>query len=361
MRRDAETGTSFGTRHKGGPAGGARRQLRALSNVDPALRRSWLPVSRAATVGTNPTKAWLLGEPFVVVRIDGEVVVLEDRCPHRSAPLSSGAVVGSALECAYHGWRFDGAGRCVEIPSLGATGPFPPRARCGAPYAVVERYGLVFVALEEPLVELPDIGAFGEESRVRVDLDPFSGRYGAAQLIDNQLDVAHFAYLHRDTFGSPDGRAAPSSEIVRQPWGFEARTTVPISARNDPAVASGDHPVEQDRTMTYRYLAPFFVELELAYPVMGGSNVIVFFVQPETAERSTMYVTLLLEQPGGFTPDELADRVAFEYRVVGEDLALQERFDDLAMPLDVTTECHVRADRASLELRRVLAQIVHAP
>ena len=113
--------------------------------------------------------------------------------------------------------------------------------------------------------------------------------------------------------------------------------------------------------MRYRYLAPFFVELELTCHVMGGSNVIVFFVQPETAERSTMYLTLLLEQPGGFTPDELADRVAFEYRVVGEDLALQERFDDLAMPLDVTTECHVRADRASLELRRVLAQIVHAP
>ncbi len=215
--------------------------------------------------------------------------------------------------------------------------------------------------LGQPFVELPDIGAFGEESRVRVDLEPFSGRYGAALLIDNQLDVAHFAYLHRDTFASPDGRAAPSREIVRQLWGFETKMTVPISARNDPAVAPEDHPVEQDRTTRYRYLAPFSVELELTYPAMGGSNVIVFFVQPETAERSAMYVTLLLEQPGGFAPDALADRVASEHRVVGEDLALQERFDDLAMPLDVTTECHVRVHRASLKLRRVLAQIVHAP
>lgn len=306
-------------------------------------------------------KTWLLGEPYVVVRIDGEVVVLEDRCPHRLAPLSAGEVVGSTLECAYHGWRFDGTGRCVEIPSVGETGSIPPKARCGAPYGIAERYGLVFVALDAPLVDLPEVDAFSDPTRVRVDLDPFSGRYGAAQLIDNQLDVAHFAYLHRETFGSSEGRVVPGGEIVRYRWGFETTMSIPISGRNDPAVASGDHPVEQHRTMKYRYLAPFFVELELTYPVMGGSNVIVFFVQPETAERSTMYVTLLLEQPGGFTAGELADRVAFEYRVVGEDLALQERFDDLALPLDVTTECHVRTDKASLELRRLLAQIVQAP
>jgi len=335
--------------------------VRALSNVDPALRRCWLAVARSAAVGTTPVKTWLLGEPYVVVRIDGEVVVLEDRCPHRLAPLSAGEVVDSTLECAYHGWRFDGTGRCVEIPSVGKAASIPPKARCGAPYGIAERYGLVFVALDAPLVDLPEVDAFGDPTRVRVDLDPFSGRYGAAQLIDNQLDVAHFAYLHRETFGSSEARVVPGCEIVRHRWGFETTMSIPITARNDPAAASGDHPVEQERTMRYRYLAPFFVELELTYPVMGGSNVIVFFVQPETPERSTMYVTLLLEQPGGFTAGELADRVAFEYRVVDEDLALQERFDDLALPLDVTTECHVRTDKASLELRRLLAQIVQAP
>jgi hypothetical protein len=71
-----------------------------------------------------------------------------------------------------------------------------------------------------------------------------------------------------------------------------------------------------------------------------------------------MYVTLLFEQPGGFTAEELADRVAFEYRVVAEDLALQERFDQLSLPLDLTAECHVRADRPALEYRRVLGQLV---
>jgi vanillate O-demethylase monooxygenase subunit len=133
---------------------------------------------------------------------------------------------------------------------------------------------------------------------------------------------------------------------------------VAIRATNDPGVAAGTRPIDQERWMHYRYQAPFFVELRLDYPVMGGSNVILFFVQPETAERATMYVTLLFEQPGGFTAEELADRVAFEYRVVAEDLALQERFDQLSLPLDLTAECHVRADRPALEYRRVLGQLV---
>jgi vanillate O-demethylase monooxygenase subunit len=216
----------------------------------------------------------------------------------------------------------------------------------------------VFVALDEPVVDLPDVDAYEDDERVRVDLAPFSGRYGAAQLIDNQLDTTHFAFVHRASFGSPAGRRPPASEIVREPWGFRLTSTMPVAARNDPAVAAGLHPVEQERTMAYRYRAPFFVELRLDYPVMGGSNVIVFFVQPEASERATLYCTLLLAQPGGFDPDELARRVEFEYRVVAEDLTLQERFDDLAMPLEPTKECHVRADRAGLEYRRILADMV---
>lgn len=50
--------------------------------------------------------------------------------------------------------------------------------------------------------------------------------------------------------------------------------------------------------------------------------------------------------------------IDFEVAVVSEDLALQSRYEDLALPLDVTREVHTRADRTTLELRRVLSDFV---
>ncbi len=60
------------------------------------------------------------GEPIVLVRgKDGAVFALEDRCAHRQVPLSKGVVQGATIRCCYHGWSYDGSGRCVDVPYLG--------------------------------------------------------------------------------------------------------------------------------------------------------------------------------------------------------------------------------------------------
>ena len=56
--------------------------------------------------------------PLVVCRAGGAWYALEDRCPHRHAPLSAGCATGEGLACPYHGWRFDRYGRLCEIPGL---------------------------------------------------------------------------------------------------------------------------------------------------------------------------------------------------------------------------------------------------
>ena len=336
-----------------------------LDNAHPALRRCWHPVARSVEVTEAPRRVWLVGEPWVAVRLAGEAVVLADRCPHRLAPLSEGRVVDDLLQCAYHGWRFGRDGGCAAVPSLGAEPgrALPPRAHARAPFGVVERYGLVFVAIDEPLVPLPELDVFDEdrmadpESRY-VEMGPYEGPYGAGQLIDNQIDASHFAILHRETFGNDAAAELPPFEVVRSEHGFAVDFDVPISARNDPAAAAGIRPVEQYRRMHYRYLVPFHLVLHLEYPVMGGDNTIVFWVQPETAERCRMYITLRLSQPGGFTDRQLADRIEFETRVVQEDLDLQATFDHQSLPLDPRIECHVKVDRAALEYRRLLRALV---
>lgn len=99
----------------------------------PALRAAWYPVAESADVVDAPVAVRLLGEDFVLWRdVDGEFVVAPDRCPHREAPLSIGVVRDGVVSCAYHGWSFGAAGRCVAIPSSGPDAAIPPAATCPA-------------------------------------------------------------------------------------------------------------------------------------------------------------------------------------------------------------------------------------
>jgi hypothetical protein len=88
---------------------------------------------------------------------EGVACALEDRCPHRRAPLSLGRINGGALQCGYHGWTFDGTtGACKAIPNLHADERVPPRYAAQA-YPVAEANGFVHVWLgaEAPGPVLP--------------------------------------------------------------------------------------------------------------------------------------------------------------------------------------------------------------
>jgi phenylpropionate dioxygenase-like ring-hydroxylating dioxygenase large terminal subunit len=117
----------------------------------------WFPVARAADVGTTPVPVGAGGSAYVVVRLrpGGEVSAFPARCPHRLVPLAAGVVVDGRLQCPNHGWRFDGEGRCVAIPSLGTTGTPPPRADLDMPWAVEEKHGWVWLAPERTSSPVP--------------------------------------------------------------------------------------------------------------------------------------------------------------------------------------------------------------
>ncbi len=95
--------------------------------VQPDLRRvgthpdHWYPLAWSRELKTGKTlAAHFAGDPIVLVRPkEGAVFALEDRCTHRQVPLSNGVVAGQALRCCYHGWTYDGSGKCIDVPYLG--------------------------------------------------------------------------------------------------------------------------------------------------------------------------------------------------------------------------------------------------
>lgn len=334
-----------------------------LRNTDAALRRGWHVVATSDEVGRDPVQVWLLGEPWMLVRLPAadappRLVAFEDRCPHRLAPLSAGRVVGETLQCGYHGWCFDADGGCTVIPALGGSDRIPSRARAATPAAVAEAGGLVFLAPDAPVGDRLDLPFADAEGFLHHRLVPARARVGAGLMLDNFLDMAHFPFVHAATIGTDDALEVPEMTVEREGLGMAVTSTHWFPNHEDPGVAQGLRPLLQQRALRYEYRAPFQASLRIDYVQAGGTNVLDFFVQPEDAEQCRVYT--VLHRNDLDDADQLADAGAYEQKILDEDLLLQERYVDLGLPLDVTAEVHVRTDRPSVELRRILADFVSA-
>jgi phenylpropionate dioxygenase-like ring-hydroxylating dioxygenase large terminal subunit len=89
-----------------------------------ALKDFWYVACTSEELGAKkPIARTILGVPIALFRAAGGApAALRDRCLHRNAQISRGDVLdGGRLGCPYHGWTYDGSGRCVEIPSLGPS------------------------------------------------------------------------------------------------------------------------------------------------------------------------------------------------------------------------------------------------
>jgi phenylpropionate dioxygenase-like ring-hydroxylating dioxygenase large terminal subunit len=171
-----------------------------LAHEQEMLARMWFPVARAQDVGADrPVAATLLDRPLVAYRTGDDVAVARDRCPHRGARLSGGRMRDRTLERPYHGWRWDGDGRCALVPSQPGAHPAVELETLPAR----ERFGLVWVSVEEPVADLPSIPESADADggwELRLG-EPFDARCGLRSITENFRDSSHFAFVHRDTFG----------------------------------------------------------------------------------------------------------------------------------------------------------------
>src|SRR5260221_3698675 len=135
------------------------------------LRRFWYPVVPSDRLTDAPMPFTLLGTKIVLFRdATGRASALIDRCCHRTTTLSKGWLDAGHLVCPYHGWTYAGDGCCVRIPQRPdyrpdgdrGKGIFVESFRCS------ERYGVVWVALEEPLRDIPELTEYDDPAYRRV-------------------------------------------------------------------------------------------------------------------------------------------------------------------------------------------------
>jgi phenylpropionate dioxygenase-like ring-hydroxylating dioxygenase large terminal subunit len=333
-----------------------------FTNAHPALAEFWHPVALSCDVGEEPVAVRVAGRGWALARIGGTVVAFADACPHRRARLSAGSIRDGTLQCMYHGWRFAADGTCVDIPALGDAAQIPARAALNRPAEVTERDGLVWLAPLPPRAPLPELvpgTPLAGEEIATVALPVLRVEANAAMLIDNFLDEAHLPFVHAATIGGAGPEPIPRADVARRGLSFTAVREHTFTNLTDPAVRDGSRPAVQRRRMTYRYQAPLAATLLLEYLDADGWQFLTFVVTPEDERTCAVYQTVT--GPGLADPERADSAAKYEMTIFEEDLDLQRRaLSGLEFPLDPAGELHTRADRISVEFRRVLASAVSA-
>lgn len=184
----------------------------------------WWVAAFSKDVNEDLIGKWLLDMPVVLFRDSkGDVIALEDRCPHRSAPLSKGCRRGDNVECIYHGFTFNTEGECVRVPSIQGDPP-PFRVK---KFPVIEQYPFVWIYLGDPEaidntpgpmdLEWADDESFALEAG-HINL---SGNY--MLLKENVLDLTHFGFVHANSFKITDWVDPPKLVGTREQPGFLQR------------------------------------------------------------------------------------------------------------------------------------------
>lgn len=164
------------------------------------LRRYWIPALLAEELpypDCPPVRVKLLGEELIAFRdTQGRVGLVDEYCPHRKVSLFFGRNEECGIRCAYHGWKFDVHGNCVDMPSEPPESTFKSRVKIKA-YPCRERGGIIWTYMGPPehMPELPE-----QEWMLVSDSQRYVSKKiqecNYFQALEGGIDSSHVSILH---------------------------------------------------------------------------------------------------------------------------------------------------------------------
>lgn len=314
------------------------------------LSQFFHPVARSEDVTREPRGVTLLDERLVLWRDhDGRPVAFKDVCIHRGTALSLGEVTEKGfLRCAYHGWEYAPSGACVRIPSLPDGSPIPPKARAVTLHTE-ERYGVVWVAIEDPVAPVPGFpNDEWDDPRWRGILGFVqTWESSAGRILENFCDWAHLPWVHENKLGTRD-RAEVKPYDVRETDRGLAHTI-----EQDEPLGPGDLYSTQLTRNVFDVYLPFTVHLNRQEPDKGHETMLSMSVAPLSPTCSTLYLWITRNH----TQDPEADDAfrGFSLDIFAQDRRVVESQRPEEIPLDLRQEVHLKVpDAWSRTYRRLL-------
>jgi phenylpropionate dioxygenase-like ring-hydroxylating dioxygenase large terminal subunit len=237
------------------------------------LVNTWYMAAWSEEVSGTLLRRRIVGIPVVLYRLQsGVVAALEDRCPHRFAPLSRGTREGDAIRCGYHGLTFDATGHCIHNPF---SDRIPPGAQVRS-FVLAERDGIVWLwAGEATAADVRRIPEFGSLTMPN-GLPPLYG-YMAMDAnyefgTDNLMDLSHIEFVHTGSFAGA-GVIFAGTHTVREA-GEELHSNWWMPGVKAPAHTFGIYPREMitDHWLDMRWQAPASMLLEIGATPPGAQR-----------------------------------------------------------------------------------------
>src|SRR5712664_1509289 len=239
----------------------------------------------------------ILKQPIVFYRkSDGKVAALQDRCPHRFAPLHMGKIIhGDRVQCPYHGLEFDASGACVHNPH--GTRNIPSRAKVRS-YPVIEKHKAIWIWMGERPADaskVPDFSVLDNVSQLHsTKRDRITIRANYELIIDNLLDLSHGSFLHDGILGNSETVEAEITVEQDGNDGVVGRHAGNATAPGLFAILMPSKPDRVDKFTRMRWMAPSTLRLVTgicmpgAVPESGTGYHAIHMLTPES-DKTTHY------------------------------------------------------------------------
>ncbi|MCZ8132752.1 MAG: aromatic ring-hydroxylating dioxygenase subunit alpha [Steroidobacteraceae bacterium] len=342
------------------------------------VTRNWYVAATSSELRSEPLGRMICGRRMALFRdAGGRPHAVSATCPHRGADLARGRVVGSSLECPFHGLCFDGAGACTRIPSQDPGAPIPRALRVPS-FAVAESHGLVWIWPEpdDQPPHAPEVPEFlGLPAPWRLSMLPggrlCSGSY--LNSLENALDDAHLAFVHKRTVPGASERVAPFRiEIAPDRRGYWGIADMADIIAQDPAVADVSAGGGLLEDLLGRFAMEQLTPVQKSYRYHLSGNVCITttdasgprdhtfaFFTPSDAEQTLLFGGVLRNHSLNPVADWLFAR--YMPALTSEDAKiLGELVPEARGPGGLARPFVIRADRQSFPFRRIYGDALAA-
>lgn len=330
------------------------------------LINQWYALCESVAVVDQPVGVRVLGQQLVVFRdSEGAAHALSNVCVHKGGSLCHGEVVTGTIQCPYHGWRYNGAGDCVAIPSLAPANMqeqrIPGRARVDS-YPVAELWGLVWAFLGDlPEGERPPLPDFFPEyakhypAQLTGEESPWRFVHGQAQFdcnwvraIENGVDRGHAVFVHED-FGNPQNPAIPDYTVeARDHSLYSSSLRKPLNKRGSWRDVIPDERDERKTEVQIFLPAPAIrIQMHMQPPV---TQIIVTAYTPIDAYHTRMH--FIHARNFYLEAKHDADAARRVLLVFNEDAAVLNQLEPARVPPLLSDELLIHADQHGTLFRR---------